>query len=116
MNLELSHREAKDLFAPWVDDELAAPDAVRLRAHLDGCEDCRVGWEAYERVVKTARSLERVRAPEGLSSIILRRVRRRRFGPRPSMVNHIQNRVPVEMIIPLLLAAAVAAMLFFAQR
>jgi anti-sigma factor RsiW len=116
VHVELTHSQARDLFGPWVDDELAAPEAVQLKTHLDGCSDCRVGWEAYERVVKTTRSLERQRAPEGLASVILRRVRRRRVGAHASMVSQIQNRLPVEMVIPLLIAAAVIAMLFFAQR
>jgi anti-sigma factor RsiW len=116
VQVELTHREAKSLFGPLVDEELPGLEAVRLRAHLDGCDECRTGWQRYERVVKGARSLEREKAPPALATLISRRLRRRRFGARALTLHHANYRFPVEAVIPLLLAAAVAAMLFFAAQ
>ena len=112
MYAELSHREAKSLFGPWVDEELEAPQAQRLRAHLDDCADCRTGWQRYERVVKSTRALDKERAPEGLASIIARRVRRRRFGSRMMQLSSVHYGLPAEVIIPIILAVSVAALLF----
>jgi anti-sigma factor RsiW len=116
VQVELSHREAKDLFAPFVDEELPKLEALRLRAHLDDCDECRTGWQRYERVVRTTRGLTREKAPVGLVNAIMRRIRRRRFAARALALHQANYRIPVEMILPLLLAAGVAAMLFFAAQ
>lgn len=116
MQLELSHREAKDLFGAFVDDELGEGEERELRAHLDGCHECRTGWQSYERVVKGARGLDKLRAPPSLATLIARRVRRRRFGSRALHLTQAHYRLPAEIILPILLAAAVAAMLFFSAN
>lgn len=110
--IDLSHKEARSLFAGRVDDDLPAPDAVRLRRHLESCADCRAGWDRYERAVNVVRRVERERAPPTLATNILRRVRRQRInGLRHFHMAHLQNRVPVEAVIPVLLGVLVAAML-----
>lgn len=109
---QLSHREAKGLFLAALDDELAEREELRLRAHLDHCDDCRSGWDRYARVVKRVQKVERERAPRSLASIIIRRVRRRRiFGHRAMAMAYANYRVPVEAIIPVLMGVAVAAFL-----
>ncbi len=111
----LSHREARALFLALADDELPAPKAQAVRTHLDGCDDCRKGWEGYERTVQRLKDVEREKAPPALASQVMNRVRRqRRFGLRALHTAHAHYRVPVEILIPLLLGAAVAAFLFMA--
>ena len=48
----MNHREARALFLALADDELPAPKAQAVRTHLDGCADCREGWEGYARTVQ----------------------------------------------------------------
>lgn len=111
----LSHREARALFLALADDELPAPKAEAVRTHLDGCDDCRQGWEGYARTVQRLQGVEREKAPPALASQVMNRVRRqRRFGLRGLHTAHAHYRVPVEILIPLLLGAAVAAFLFMA--
>lgn len=112
VRVELSHREAKSLFGAWVDEELPRQDEARLRSHLEGCVDCRTGWERYQRAVTVVRGVEREKAPPALATTILRRVRRRRFsGPRALHLAHLHHRVPVEAFIPVMLGILVAAVL-----
>ncbi len=112
MQAQLSHQEAKGLFLAALDEELAARDQARLHAHLDQCGDCRTGYQRYAQVVSRVQSIERERAPQQLSTVIMRRVRRRRlFGARGLALAHAQYRVPVEAIIPVLLGVLMAAFL-----
>lgn len=111
----LNHREAKALFFALADDELPAPQAQAVRTHLDGCDECRQGWEGYSRTVRRLQGVEREKAPPALASLVMTRVRRqRRFGLKGLHMAHMQHRFPVEILIPLLLAAAVAAFLVMA--
>ena len=41
----LDHREAKALFLALADQELPPPQEQAVRSHLDGCEECRQGWD-----------------------------------------------------------------------
>lgn len=116
MHVELSHHDATRLFPALIDQELAEQDQARLRQHLDGCGECREGWERYERAVTRVRSVGRERAPAGLASLIVRRVRRRRsFGLRSLVLAQAHYRVPFEVIIPLLLGVLVATVLLLAS-
>lgn len=109
---QLNHREAKALFFALADEELPEPQATAVRSHLDGCEECRAGWVRYEKTVQRVRTVEREKAPPVMTSMVLNRVKReRRFGLRKLHLAHNYHRVPVEVLIPLLLAAAVAAFL-----
>jgi len=114
LNLELTHREAKSLFGAFVDEDLEPPRELSLKAHLDDCDECRTGWEKYARVVKSTRTLDRQKAPAGLASIIMRRVRRRRMSARAFQLTMAHSAIPAEIVIPVVLAAAVAALLFIA--
>jgi predicted anti-sigma-YlaC factor YlaD len=109
---QLNHREARDLFLALADEELPEPQAKAVRSHLDGCEECRAGWDRYARTVQLVRKVEREKAPPMMASLVLNRVKReRRFGLRKLHWAHTHHRFPVEVLIPLLLAAAVAAFL-----
>lgn len=112
MEPRLNHREAKALFFALADEELPAPEVEAVKSHLDGCDDCRAGWETYSRTVQRVRGVEREKAPAALASVVMTRVRRqRKFGLKGLYHAHAQHRFPVEILIPLLLAAAVAAFL-----
>jgi anti-sigma factor RsiW len=116
MEPQLSHREAKALFFALADQELPAPEAQAVKTHLDGCEECRTGWERYARTVQRLRGVEREKAPPALASVVMTRVRRRRnFGLKGLHTSHAQYRLPVEVLIPLLLAAAVGAFFLMAS-
>ncbi|XXF80544.1 zf-HC2 domain-containing protein [Myxococcaceae bacterium GXIMD 01537] len=116
MEPRLSHREAQALFLALADEELPPPEARAVKTHLEGCEDCRAGWERYEGAVRRVRGVEREQAPPALASLVMTRVRRRRrFGLKGLYHAHAQHRLPVEILIPLLLAAAVAAFLLMAS-
>ncbi|MCP3101411.1 zf-HC2 domain-containing protein [Myxococcus sp. K15C18031901] len=111
----MSHREAKASFLALADEALPAPQAQAVRTHLDGCDECRHGWEGYSRTVRRLQSVEREKAPAALASLVMTRVRRqRRFGLKGLHLAHMHQRFPVEILIPLLLAAAVAAFLVMA--
>lgn len=111
----MNHREARALFLELADDELPAPKAQAVRTHLDGCDDCRKGWEGYTYTLQRLKGVEREKAPPALASLVMNRVRRqRRFGLRGLHTTHMHYRVPVEILIPLLIGAAVAAFLFMA--
>lgn len=111
----LNHRETRELFLALADDELPAPQAQAVRTHLDGCDECRHGWEGYSRTVLRVQGVAREKAPPALASLVMTRVRRqRRFGLKSLHMAHMQHRFPVEILIPLLLAVAVAAFLVMA--
>ncbi|RKH47947.1 zf-HC2 domain-containing protein [Corallococcus sp. AB049A] len=112
----LDHREAKALFLALADEQLPAPQEQAVRSHLDGCEECRQGWDRYARTVERVRSVEREKAPPALASLVAARVRRqRRFGLKGLHLAHANHRFPVEVLIPLLLAAAVGAFLLMSS-
>lgn len=114
MQAQLSHKQAQSLFLPAADLSLAEPEERALKAHFDQCTDCRAGFERYARVVERLKGVEREKAPPHLASLLARRLRfRRPFGHRGLHLAHLQHRVPVEAIVPVLLAALVAALLFF---
>lgn len=112
MQVQLSHKEARSLFGALVDAELPPVEERKLRSHLDDCDDCRVGWERYERAVTVVRGTQREKAPPSLAGNILRRTRRQRIqGMRGFHLAHLHHRVPVEAVIPVLLGILVAVML-----
>ncbi len=109
---QMNHGQARALFFALADEELPEPQAQAVRSHLDGCEECRQGWDRYARTVERVRQVEREKAPPAMAPLVLNRVKReRRFGLRKLHLMHMNYRVPVEILIPLLLAAAVAAFL-----
>ncbi|WP_224370863.1 anti-sigma factor family protein [Hyalangium versicolor] len=112
MEPQLNHREARALFFALADEELPEPQAKAVRTHLDGCDECRAGWDRYAKTVQRVRKVERETAPPMMASLVMNRVKReRRFGLRKLHLAHVYHRFPVEILIPLLLAAAVAAFL-----
>lgn len=111
-----SHQEVRSLFPALVDDELDGDLVRNLKAHLEMCQECRNGWTRYERAVSLVRQVPRERPPAALTAAVLRRIRRRKsVALRRDRVLALAYRVPHEVVLPILLAAAVAALLFFAS-
>jgi anti-sigma factor RsiW len=112
---ELTKADVERLFIAAADDALAERDSVRLRARLDDDSELRGRFEKYQKTIALLKKTPKERAPDSLASVIMRRVRRRRLWGRNSLHTfHMQYRVPVEVLIPILLGVLVAAFLFFA--
>ncbi len=116
MRSELTKAELERLFVGAADEALADRDAVRLNAELESSPELKVQFEKYRSAIALLKDAPKEKAPPALASLILRRSRRRRFGARATAMQHAQYRVPVEVLIPILLAVLVAAFLFFAAR
>jgi hypothetical protein len=67
--------EARELFSARFDDRLASDDAARLATHLAGCDDCRLEWARFERVVSLVQAVEPSRAPAGFVDRVLEAAR-----------------------------------------
>ncbi|MDP3234651.1 MAG: transmembrane transcriptional regulator [Myxococcales bacterium] len=116
MQRELTKAEVERLFLGAVDDALDSSDAESFRQVLAGDAELKVRFEKYTGAVKALKELPREKAPASLASTILRRTKRRRSMFRSMAEHEASYRVPVEVIIPLLLAAVVAAFLLMAAR
>ncbi len=116
MQRELTKAEVERLFLGAVDDALDSSDAEAFRQVLAGDSELKVRFEKYTGAVKALKELPREKAPASLASTILRRTKRRRSMFRSMAEHEASYRVPVEVIIPLLLAAVVAAFLLMAAR
>ena len=115
MQTELSKAEVERLFIGAADDALVDRDAIRFRAGLDADAELKGKFEKYQKAIALLKKAPKERAPEALSTVIMRRIRRRRVWGRNSLhTMHMQYRVPVEVIIPILIGVLVAAFLFFA--
>lgn len=113
----LSKAEQEQLFVGAVDGALPERDASRLKAELEGSAELKADFERYQKAVGLLRSAPREQAPVALSNLVMRRVRRRRlFGARSLHTTHMQYRVPIEVILPILIGALVAAFLIFSAR
>jgi anti-sigma factor RsiW len=114
----LEHGEAQALFAPMVDHELPPKQEEALRSHLQACPDCQQGFEKYTRAVALVRSVGREKVPDDFTAQVLRRVRKRRrafFGPQGGrFFEHIN--IPIEGSIAIIIAACLAALIFFLSR
>lgn len=116
MRRELSKTEVERLFVDAVDGALAEADVSRFQEALGADAALKTRYEQYQRAVTVMRTQPREAAPAALASVILRRTRRRRsmmYSLRLHEVNF--SRLPVEVIIPLLLACAVALFLMTAS-
>jgi len=111
---ELKAADIEALFTGAVDGGLVDSDATRLRSELDADPELKARFEKYKKAVSLLKGAPKEKAPVALATTIMRRVRRRRvFDRRNLQWQHAMYRVPVEVVIPLLLGAMVAALLFF---
>ena len=112
---ELQVADIEELFTGAVDGSLVGADAARFKDELDADPALKARFEKYKKAVSLLKGAPKEKAPIALASTIMRRVRRRRLFERRGAEWHQQMyRVPVEVVIPLLLGAMVAALLFFA--
>jgi len=103
---ELSKDEVERLFTGAVDGALAEQDASEFDAELAANPELKAQFAKYQRAISMLRETPREKAPDALSSLILRRTRRRRFSNRN---REIQNaHFPAEVVIPMIIAALVA--------
>ena len=106
MGRELSKNEAERLFVGAVDGALAEPESNEFDAQLAADPELKARFAKYQRAIALLKGAPREKAPEALSSMILRRTRRRRFQLR---TREIQNaHFPAEVVVPMLIAALVA--------
>jgi len=114
MEPSTTHQQYRSMFPALVDEELDGDLVTNLRAHLEICAECRNGWKRYERAVTLVRNVPREKAPAALSTVILRRIRRRKSAERrKEHVLALAYRTPYSVAIPIILALAIAAFLFF---
>ena len=111
---ELTKAEVERLFVGAVDDAHPDADAIRLREGLDDDSALKARFEKYNKAIQLLKQAPKERAPESLSTVIMRRVRRRRVWGRNAIhTMHMQYRVPVEVILPVLIGVLVAMFVFF---
>lgn len=110
MREPMTPAEVEAAFVSAVDGALPEAEAQRLRDALAGDAELRERFARYERTVTLLREAPRERAPQGLAGLVLRRARRRRFSLQVRRLTEA-HRFPVEIIVPIVLAAVVAALL-----
>lgn len=109
--------ELEELFVAAVDETLPDREKERLKAELDGSPELKASFDKYARAVQLLKAAPREKAPPAMASMVMRRVRRRRlFGRNGLHTSHMQYRVPVEVLIPILIGVLVAAFLVMSSR
>ncbi len=106
---QLVHAEITELFTPWIDAELAPAQEKALESHLAGCDACRASWDEFAGAVAAVRGVERYRLPAGFSRRVIARTRIERRKRLARVREMVLPLVPAEVALPLLLIAAVAA-------
>ncbi len=116
MRRELSKAEVERLFVAAVDGDLAEADSAKFDEALESDVALKSRYEKYQRAVGLMRKQPREQAPVALASVIMRRTRRRRSMMHSLRLHEVNlARVPAEVLIPLLLAVAVALFLMTAS-
>ncbi len=116
MRRELSKADVERLFVAAVDGSLPDEDVEQFNDAMQNDVALKSRYETYQRTVKLLRGQPRVQAPLALASVIMRRTKRRRSMMHSLKLHEVNlSRVPAEVLIPLLLAAAVALFLMTAS-
>ena len=110
MRRELSKKDVERLFVGAIDGALADDDQAALEAD----PAVKQQYESYARAVKLLGREPREKAPDALASLILRRTRRRRFQTRNR--EQLYARFPIEVVVPMLIAALVALFMLIASQ
>lgn len=97
-----SHRHFREMLARRA--ELTPNDERRLRAHLEGCAECRAKAAAYEQQLRLLRSLPTLTTPPTLRTSVLKRI----HATPPAAVPWYRRRPG---LMPPLAAAAVLALI-----
>lgn len=114
MRRELSKTEVERLFVGAIDGALAEKDSAELDTALAENPQLKAQFEKYERAISALKQQPRHKAPDGLSSLILRRTRRRRFQLR-SRETPLFTALTAEVVVPMLIAAVVALFMLLAS-
>lgn len=113
MRRELSKNEVERLFLGAVDDALEGEDSRDFDAQLAADPELKARFAQYKHAISALKGAPKEKAPDALASLILRRTRRRRFQVR---TRELQNaRFPVEVVVPMLIAALVAMFMLLAS-
>lgn len=97
-----------DLLGALLERDLAPAEEAAARAHLAACADCRRQHDRLSGTVAMVGMMGSARAPEGLAGRILRRMRNDR---RTNLFRtSVEQKVPYEATIVVVLAAAMAVL------
>ena len=111
---EPMHVEVQDQFSSYIDQELSADARERFLEHIQRCPNCEHSLDQFEQTIAAVRGLPRHKAPHSFARQVLRRVKHR--NRRQQAISDLfagTLRVPSEAILPILLAACVAALLLY---
>lgn len=114
MRRELSKNDVERLFTGAVDGALAEKEATEFDSELEADPELKAKFAKYQRAISLLKETPREKAPDALSSLILRRTRRRRtFANR---TRDIQNaHFPAEVVVPMIIAVLVAMFMLLAS-
>lgn len=107
---ELTDIDVEHLFVRAADGVLSSQEAEEWAALLARTPSLKDNFAQYQQALALLKQLPREKAPEGLSSLVMRRVRRNRARQR--LHSSQQGPLPVVLFVALL-AAAAAALVFF---
>jgi anti-sigma factor RsiW len=107
---ELSKADVERLFVGATDGALAAEEHAELKQALASNEALESDFARYQRAVTLLKSAPKEKAPPALAAVVMRRVRRRR-GLARRLQWEASHHLPAEVIVPVLLGVAMAALL-----
>lgn len=113
MARELKQGEVERLFTEAVDGGLSVDDGEAFEAALATDPALAARYAQYTRALELLKKAPREQAPPALAGLILRRARRRRPSRTARFIE--EYRVPVEVLVPILLAVAVAVFLLLSN-
>lgn len=104
-----AHPEIVDRFSPLVDAELPPAEVQEVEAHLSRCPSCRAEWEDFAEAVALLRDLPRERLPSAFTRRVVARTRIERRRRRLRLQTDLLPLAGAQIILPIALLAAVAA-------
>lgn len=114
MNGLLDPNDVESLFSAAVDGEMTDAQRAEFEAVLRADAKLKARFDRYSGAVSLLRGAPKETPPPSLASAIMRRVRRNRsLSRRTRAAEQVAFRVPAELLVPLLIAVAVAVLLAF---
>ncbi len=93
----MDHEAAQELFSEYLEGELSPEQQAEVKAHLEGCEECRQELEAFRQTMRALSGLRPLPPPEGFARKVQQRIHRRSRG-RFFRADRLFMRVPFEWI------------------